>query len=68
LKGNTTIDLLVLTSLDHVLPKLKILLLLTFFTKQATLMRRSTALSLPLQLEFPVKVEKQPKQVLPSSG
>jgi hypothetical protein len=25
-----------------------------FFTKQATLMRRSTVLSLPFQLEFPV--------------
>ncbi len=38
--------LLVLTSLDQLLFKLKILL--TSFTKQATLMRRSTVLSLPL--------------------
>jgi len=28
-------------------------ILFTFVTKQATLMRRSTVLSLPLQLEFP---------------
>ncbi len=47
----STVDLLELTSLDQLLFILKILL--TFFTKQPTLMRRSTVLSLPIQLEFP---------------
>jgi len=47
----STVNLLVLTSLDQLIFKLKILF--TFFTKQATLMRRSTVLSLPLQLVFP---------------
>ncbi len=45
-----TVDLLVLTYLDLLLLKLKILFAL--FTKQATLMRRPTVLSLPLQLVF----------------
>ncbi len=50
----STVDLLVLTSLDQLLFILKILF--TYVTKQAaTLMRRSTVLSLPLQLVFPVK-------------
>jgi hypothetical protein len=47
----STVDLLVLTSLDQLLLILKTLL--TFFTKQASLRRRSTLLSLPLQLVFP---------------
>jgi hypothetical protein len=47
----STVDLLVQTSLDSNLYKLKILF--TFFTKQATLMRRSTVLSLPPQLVSP---------------
>jgi hypothetical protein len=52
LKGRlSAVELLVLTSLDQLLFILKILF--TFFTKQATLMRRSTVLSLPLQLVFP---------------
>jgi hypothetical protein len=46
-----TIDHLVLTSLDQLILILKILF--SFFTKQATLMRRSTSLSLPPQLVFP---------------
>jgi len=51
LKGKgSTADLLVLTSLDVVLLKLK--LLFTSVLKQATLMRRSNVLSLPLQLVF----------------
>jgi hypothetical protein len=42
--------------------------LFTFFTKQATLMRRSTVLSLPLQLVFPGETQQdlgfvpQPRQ------
>jgi hypothetical protein len=47
----STVDLLVLTSLDTLLFTLKILF--PFDTKQATLMRRSTVLSLLLQLVFP---------------
>ncbi len=47
----STVDLLVLTSLDKLLVKLKILF--TFLTKDATLMRRSTVLILPPQLVFP---------------
>jgi hypothetical protein len=47
----STVDLLVLTSLDHLLFKSK--MLFTFFTKQANLMRRSTVSSLPPQLVFP---------------
>jgi hypothetical protein len=47
LKGKASvIDLLVLTTLYQLIFILKILF--TFFTKQATLMRRSTVLSLPL--------------------
>jgi hypothetical protein len=46
----STIDLLVLTSLDKLLFPLKILFMV--LTKQATLMRRSSDVSLPLQLEF----------------
>ncbi len=45
-----TADLLVLTSLDQLLFVLKILL--TFFSRQATSMRRSSVLSLPSQLAF----------------
>jgi len=41
-----TVDLIVLTSLDELLFIFK--MLFTFFTKQVTLMRRSTVLSLPL--------------------
>jgi hypothetical protein len=47
-----TVDLLVLTSLDQLLLKLKILF--TLLTKWAILTRRSTVLSIPLQLVFPV--------------
>jgi len=42
----STVDLLALTSLDQLLFILKILF--TFFTKQATLMRRSIVLNIPL--------------------
>ncbi len=48
----STVDLLVLTSLDQLLFILKILF--SFVTKQATLKRRSTVLSLPPYLVFPV--------------
>ncbi len=48
----STVDLLVLTSSDQLTFMLKILF--TCAAKQATLMRRSTVLSLPLQLVFPV--------------
>jgi hypothetical protein len=52
LKGRINmIDLLVPTSLDQLLFILK--LYFSFFTKQPLLMRRSTALSLPLQKGFP---------------
>ncbi len=47
----STVDLLVPASLDWLIFMLK--LLLTFVAKQAILMRRSTVLSLPLQLMFP---------------
>ncbi len=47
----STVDLLVLTSLDRVLFILKILF--NFLKKQATLTRRSTVLSLLLKLVFP---------------
>ncbi len=47
----STVDLLVLTSSNQLLLILK--LLFTFFTKDATLMRRSTVLSLNPQLIFP---------------
>ncbi len=47
----STIDFLVLTSLDHLLSKLQPLF--TFSTKQATSIRRSTVLSLPLRSVFP---------------
>jgi len=46
-----TVDLHILASLDQLIFVLKVLF--TFFTKQATLMRRSTVLSLPPQLVFP---------------
>ncbi len=46
----STVDLLVLTSLDQLL--LMMQTLFTFFTKQATLMRNLTMLSLPLQWVF----------------
>jgi hypothetical protein len=47
----STVDLLVLSNLDQL--HLKMLILFTCFTKQVILMRRSTVLSLPLQLVFP---------------
>jgi hypothetical protein len=47
----STVDLIVLTSLGQLL--LKMQALFSFFTKQATLTRRSTVLSLPVQLVFP---------------
>jgi hypothetical protein len=47
----STVDLLVITSSDQVLFRLKILI--SLFTKQATLLRWSTVLSLPVQLAFP---------------
>jgi hypothetical protein len=49
----STVDLLVLTRLDQLVFKLKILF--SFFTKQAALMWRSTVLSLPPQLVFPAQ-------------
>jgi hypothetical protein len=61
LKGNdqgsltvkfSTVDLLVPTSSDKLLFK-KLKILFTLVAKQATLMRRSTVLILPLQLVFP---------------
>ena len=47
----STVDLLVLTSLCQLVFILKILF--SFFTKQATLMRSSTVLSLPPQFSIP---------------
>jgi hypothetical protein len=47
----SAVDLLVLTSLDQLLFIMKILF--KCFTKQATVLRRSTVLSLPLKLVFP---------------
>jgi hypothetical protein len=47
----STVDLLVLTGLDELLLILKILF--TSFTEQATLMRRSTVLSLSLSVSLP---------------
>ncbi len=47
----STVDLLVLTSLDQLL-----LIQQTFFTYLPSLMRRSTVLSPPLQLVFPDKI------------
>ncbi len=47
----STVDLQVLTSLHLLL--LIMQAFFPFFTKQATLMRRSTVPSLPLRLEFP---------------
>jgi hypothetical protein len=47
----STVYLLELTSLDQLVFILKVLFFL--FDKQATLIRRSTVLSLPLQLVFP---------------
>jgi hypothetical protein len=46
-----TVDLLVLTSLVQLIFIFRVLI--TFITKQATLIRRSTVLILPLQLLFP---------------
>ncbi len=46
----STVDLLVLTSSGH--PFFVVIILFTFVTKHATLMRRSTVLSLPLRLVF----------------
>ncbi len=62
LKGRlslSTIDLLVLTSLDQLLFLLKIFF--TFFTKQVTLMRSSSVLFLPSQLVFPDRAHKKGK-------
>jgi hypothetical protein len=50
-EGLSTVDLLVLTSSDQLLWILPTLFSF-FFTKQATLTRRSTVLSLSLQLGF----------------
>ncbi len=50
----STVYLLVQASLDQLLLILKVLF--TFFTKQAILTRRSTVVSLPLQLVFPSKI------------
>jgi hypothetical protein len=47
----STVDLLVLTSLDQVL--LILANIISFFTKQATLLKSSNVLSLPIQLVFP---------------
>ena len=47
----STVDLLLLISLDQILFILKILF--TLFKKQATLIRRPTVLSRPPQLVFP---------------
>ncbi len=57
LKGNrlSTILLLVLISLNQLLIILQTSF--TFFTKQAILTRRSSVLSLPLQLVFPGKAK-----------
>ncbi len=46
----STVDLLVLASLDQLLFLLEILFI--FVTKQATLVRKSTMLSFPLQLVY----------------
>jgi hypothetical protein len=50
-RRHSTVDLPVLTSLDQFI--FILITLFIFFTKQTTLMRRSTVLSLPLQLVFP---------------
>jgi hypothetical protein len=50
-EGSITADLRVLTSLDQLIYKPKIKF--TFLTKQGIFMRRSTVLSLSLQLVFP---------------
>jgi hypothetical protein len=47
----STVDLLVLTCLDQLLLLIKILY--TFLTEQATLMRRTTVLSLPPSVGIP---------------
>jgi len=47
----STIDLFVLTGSDQLIFVMKILF--TFVTKQAALLKRTTLLSLPLQLVFP---------------
>ena len=47
----SVVEILVLTSLDHLIFVLNNFL--PFMQKQATLMRRSTVLSLPPQLVFP---------------
>jgi hypothetical protein len=53
MKGRlSTVDLLVQTSLYQLLLQLKILF--TYVAKVPTLMRRSTVLNLPIQLDFPV--------------
>ncbi len=46
----STVDLHIRPGIDHLL--FKLLILPSFFTKQATLMRRSTVRSLPPQLPF----------------
>ncbi len=50
------VDLLVLTSLNQLIFKLK--KIFTFVAKQATLVRRSTVLTLPLQLLIPDSIFK----------
>ena len=50
----STVHLLVLTRLDQLFFILKILF--AFVTKQPTLMRRSTVMSLPGKLVFPARV------------
>jgi hypothetical protein len=54
-EGKSTVDLLVLTSLEKLLFILKIVS--TFLTKQATLMRRSFVLSIPPQFVFPASAK-----------
>ncbi len=56
LRGYSTVDLLVLTTLCQLFLILQTLF--TYFTKQPTLKRRSSVLSLPLQLVFPVSVNR----------
>ncbi len=55
------VDLPVLTRLIQLIFIMK--MLFTFVTKQATLMRKSTVLSLPLQLVFPLHAALEGKEV-----
>jgi hypothetical protein len=54
----STVDLLVITSIDQLLSTLK--KIFTFLTKQAILVRRPTVLRLPLQKVFPDPVPPDP--------